>query len=1246
MAPKSKKQIEIQIRPRGQAQNKQRSAATTSINATTSTYPTYVFPNLSFELDTTWTSAFIGILKSYSTVLVTGPTGCGKSTQVPIAIRYAFPDARTLLVQPRRLATERLAHYIASLLDTTVGEGVGFFMGRCNISDNRTPLLIATAGSAFNRIVSRPDEFDFIILDEIHEESPQLEQLKAICKIAQQRYNFKLVLMSATKDPLVLRTIFPNFYHFKIKNAEFSAQKGNFPVKEFYADMNEKGKTKTGRHNNLKMTTIMRDAQSPAIFNHRPYLKAAASILLKILSNWERGDIIVFLPGVAAITDFITLFDNVLTSWANTRRVNKPTHNTLVVHSMCSEEYKLDSLTAMSKNQTIPNILLATNLCETSLTLPTLYYVVDTGLTRQFTLQSGKKKLVTTLTSIESMIQRKGRVGRVGPGEYHSVIHMDAFQYLSPCYAKDTELDSLPYLILLSFLGTTSSEEKGESSGSILSSLISELLLTSNRFTAMDVFYILRSLLASSLVIQYDTTISSRKDHPIQLTHEYFAQYYRCSADDLNTSEKLENLSEDKEQSSVELEGQSDSMSTDDSIEDTHDKLKPDEIHCTNVLPLETIAMIKNAKHYGVSARAILPLIMKYSLDKALSYYWYFMLGLPYTGMAAFSFNAINHSIFISDLEMRLSKSKLKNSVTNRALLLLAAIVHPSFFIEFQDRVSFYFHLMSRDSPSEGYDQEYFDSIAAATLLQTNPSMYTLDGCSDGAASAIILALWRKRFPVPTEHPTPEEARWCLVRCLSPYFLRQLELEIISCRSKLAKVGLLSEPSSHEQLLLETIYPLTNTELVSALQSYGYCYNENNSDHNYHDGNNSKECWEKCAKDKGCTTSTLSVILREVEHYDKAYFQLCALADILTAIDKPGSEIAAYFDMRHKAIFQPIFKKLNSVLERLLKKSIYLKDFTEHHASYHFSFNGLTEKHDLIDKITINPANYSIISVNLCGVPPKAIAVNLGNVNNILRRPWEPIYNYCSYHSLVSLDLVASKHTTNFQSLTFDQTGSLICYLSVPSGSLMAGMPSVGCQTKLTNGAYLHNGPLITLLLYTIVNDYVDCVFYQSKKNPLTFVFELCRFGQHFYRLYLDTIEKQDTFCSIFIAISLILKRYIAALCIFNETGERKPPTDRHKYLTDPDLVEQLSGIFGRDIQLSSFVKSFTECLENDTSMSPILCFNKAVLEFIKIPLNDDTPYIPGLLGLIELVDLNEYKLLSTIRTFEYQRGTSSIVNV
>lgn len=1223
MAPKSKKHIEISIQPKGQAANNHKNAKTTKV----STQPTITSPSTSFKLNTSWTPALIEKLKSYATILVTGPTGCGKSTQVPVAIRFAFPDARTLLVQPRRLATERLAHYIASLLGTTVGDGVGFFMGRCNISDNRTQLLIATAGAAFNRILSRPDEFDFIILDEIHEESPQIEQLKAVCKIAQQKYNFKLILMSATKDPLVLQAIFPNFYHFTIETIGIDKQQTNFQIKEFYGGMLEGDKGNRKSNSALKLNVILRDIRSPAVLNHKPYLKAAAVVLLKILVKWKQGDIIVFLPGIAAITDFIYTLDGIATPWTEVRRLDKPKYNILVVHSMCSEEYKLDSLTAMSKSQTVPNVLLATNLCETSLTLPTLCYVVDTGLTRQFTLKDGRKKLVTTLTSIESMIQRRGRVGRVCPGEYHSVIHVDAFSHLSPCYAKETEIDSLPYLILLSFLGNNQGEE---SSASIFSSLISELLLTSKRFTNMDIFYTLRSLLASSLAIQYDTIISTKKDHPIQQTHNYFVQYYRCSADDsMEAEDQKSNYEDDKQSSESEEQSTSTSVNT---LGKATQNASVDDAKEASLLSPETIAMIKDSKHYGISERAVLPLLMKYSLDKSIIYYWHFMLGLPYTGMAIFSFNAINYSIFISDLEMKISRDKLKDSVTNTALLLLTAILNPDVFMDFYDKGGFYLRIAVLDIYARKYSQDYIEHTTAVTILRRYGTVHLIEGYSDGAAAAIILALWRKRFPVPTEHPTDEEAHWCLVRCLSPYSLRQLELEIISCRSKLAKAGLLSEPPSHEQLLMETVYPLTNTELVSELQSYGYCYYDNQDDEAY-DGHPKRcmECWEKYAKDKHCTNSTLSVILQEAEHYKDAYFKLCAFADIMIAMDKPGSEVAAYFDMNHQDSLKSIAKDINSVLEGSLTRSLQLKDFV----------NG--QKID--DPNRFKLTCYSELLVESYSTPLKVISVNLANINNILRRPWEPVYNYCPYTPSVSLDLVASKHNTNFQSLLFDRIESLIYYMPLLSGSLIAGTPSIKCQTRIVNGAYLHNGPLVTLLIHILVNDCVDCMFYQFKENPNTFIFELCRFDQHFYRVRLDTIEKQNTLCSILVAISIILERYGTALNIFSETGNRKPSAGQHRYITDHNLVEQLSAIFGRDIQLTKAAKDYIERVRGDEKTSPILCFSRTVLEFIQTPLNNDTPYLPGMLGLIELIDLNEYELRGTIRTFEYQKGTNSVIN-
>lgn len=1177
MTSKSQKRIEIVIGPRRQQGN----TTVNTENARATNQPANAHANKSFKLDTSWTPAFIEKLKSCTTILVTGPTGCGKSTQVPVAIRFAFPDARILLVQPRRLATERLAHYIASLLDTTVGSGVGFFMGRCNMSDNQTRLLIATAGAAFNRLISRPDEFDFIILDEIHEESPQIEQLKAVCKIAQQKYKFRLILMSATKDPVVLQSVFPNFYHFTIGNAASKLQKSNFPVQEFYGVMPNERKTQHNSQNSVPLRIIKKDAHYKIVSNHSFYLEAAVIILFNILTKWERGDIIVFLPGIAAITDFLTKFNDKLTTKMKNKSINQVRYNFLVVHSTCSEEYKLDFLEIMNKSTTIPNVLLATNLCETSLTLPTLRYVIDTGLTRQFTLKNGKKKLVTTLTSIESMIQRKGRVGRVCAGEYHSVIHQDAFQYFDPCYIKDTDVNNLSYLFLLSFVEPTVTEDG--TSKSMFSNLISELLLTSNRFTDLDIFYTLRSLLASSLAIQYDITTDGKKSQPIQLTHDYFVQHYRCDIDYVETSEESKNS--DEVEYSYEDENQSE-----------------------NILSTKTITMIKDSKHYSISECAVLPLILKYSLDKALIYYWYFMLGLPYTGMAIFAFNAINYSVFISDFEMKLSEKKLVNSVKNKALLLLAAISDPQFFIEFKDIKSFYNALVPSWHTLKDDDPEYRDNIAVTSLLNRNKSIYKLNGYSDGASAAIILALWRDRFPIPTEHPTDEESAWCLIRCLSPYALRQIELEIISCRSKLAKVGLLSEPSCHEQFLMETVYPLTNVELTSILQS---SYNTKE--------NNSRESWKKCAEDRCCTNPTLLVILKELEHYKTSYFTLCAFADILTAMNRSEIELAVYFDMRHKDRLESITARLHSSTERLLNKALKLRNTQD--------ANNIKATEVLYDQ------------------PPKAILVSLGNIINVLRRPWEPYYDYCPLESsMASLDMVVCRNNGNFQSLTFDKMESLIYYLLIPSGSIIAGTPKLRCQTEIVSGSYLCNGSIATLLIHIFTSDNIDLKFYQDKRDTNKFIFELCRFNQQFYRFYLNTVRQQNTLCLILVAISLILRKYLDVLSIFNEKGEREPPTNQYKYLTDECLVDYLSAIFNRNIQLSDASIDSMQKIKDNTEISSIRCLSKLVLKFIEIIVDDDIPYLHGMLGLIELLDLNDYKLVDTIKTFEYQKGTSSII--
>lgn len=123
---------------------------------------------------------FVQYLNNYQTILVTGPTGCGKSTNIPVWITRAFPETKTILMQPRRLATTRLAERICAITGYSMGKEVGFVMGRRYFESASNRLIFATTGSGMNMLLQKPDYYDFVIIDEIHEQSEQIVQTIAL----------------------------------------------------------------------------------------------------------------------------------------------------------------------------------------------------------------------------------------------------------------------------------------------------------------------------------------------------------------------------------------------------------------------------------------------------------------------------------------------------------------------------------------------------------------------------------------------------------------------------------------------------------------------------------------------------------------------------------------------------------------------------------------------------------------------------------------------------------------------------------------------------------------------------------------------------------------------------------------------------------------------------------------------------------------------------------------------------------
>lgn len=114
------------------------------------------------------------------------------------------------------MATENIAHRLCEVNGFTLTREVGFVMGRRYHESVTNRIVVATAGSAISVLFNDPDRYDYIILDEIHEQSPDIEQLIAITPKLQSTYFFKLILMSATVEINGLAEMFPGMAHFEM----------------------------------------------------------------------------------------------------------------------------------------------------------------------------------------------------------------------------------------------------------------------------------------------------------------------------------------------------------------------------------------------------------------------------------------------------------------------------------------------------------------------------------------------------------------------------------------------------------------------------------------------------------------------------------------------------------------------------------------------------------------------------------------------------------------------------------------------------------------------------------------------------------------------------------------------------------------------------------------------------------------------------------------------------------------------
>lgn len=308
-------------------------------------------------------------------VLLTAPTGAGKSTWLPLRLlEHGGIKGRIILLEPRRLAARNVAQRLAELLNEKPGETVGYRMRAESCVGSQTRLEVVTEG-VLTRMIQRDPELTgagLVILDEFHERSLQADLALALLLDVQQglRDDLKLLIMSATLDNGRLQQLLPD--------APMIISEGRtFPVERRYQPLAA----------------------------HLRFDEAVAIATAELLRH-ESGSLLLFLPGVGEI---LRVQEQLAT------RVGGDVVLCPLYGALTLAEQRQAILPAPQGKR---KVVLATNIAETSLTIEGIRLVVDCAQERvaRYDACTGLTRLITQRISQASMTQRAGRAGRLEPG--------------------------------------------------------------------------------------------------------------------------------------------------------------------------------------------------------------------------------------------------------------------------------------------------------------------------------------------------------------------------------------------------------------------------------------------------------------------------------------------------------------------------------------------------------------------------------------------------------------------------------------------------------------------------------------------------------------------------------------------------------------------------------------------------------------------------------------------------------------
>ena len=358
-------------------------------------------------------------IRDHQVVIVAGETGSGKTTQLPkMCLALGLGEAGVIgHTQPRRIAARSVAERIAEELGEDIGRTVGYQVRFTAQTSKATRVKVMTDGILLAEIPHDPQlrRYSVVIVDEAHERSLNIDFLLGYLRtLLPQRPDLKVIITSATIDP----ERFARHFGRALAEGEehedaVPADDGGLVVPAPVIEVSGRTYPVEVRYRSLTDEPSPDDPEddSDDAAETRDPLEAIGEAVLELAAE-PPGDILVFLPGEREIRDAADHLSGVV---ASSKRLAGTEVLPLFGRLSMAEQHRVFGRAAAGVRR---RIVLATNVAETSLTVPGIKYVIDTGTARisRYSHRTKVQRLPIERVSQASANQRAGRSGRTSPG--------------------------------------------------------------------------------------------------------------------------------------------------------------------------------------------------------------------------------------------------------------------------------------------------------------------------------------------------------------------------------------------------------------------------------------------------------------------------------------------------------------------------------------------------------------------------------------------------------------------------------------------------------------------------------------------------------------------------------------------------------------------------------------------------------------------------------------------------------------